>query len=103
MRLNRNIAQSTAEHVILVGIIAAAVISMQVYMKRGIQFVVRAATDEVGAQDGAVYNYRSESQGNAFSASTIRRRDSTGGAKRKNFTVTEETNGRSSSESIVEK
>lgn len=46
-------AQSISEYVILFGIITAALLGMQVYMKRGIQAVIKVAADEIGLQQDA--------------------------------------------------
>ncbi len=46
-------AQSVSEYAILIGIITLALVGMQVYMKRGIQGVVKMAADEVGSQRDA--------------------------------------------------
>lgn len=55
-------AQSISEYVILIGIIALALIGMQVYMRRGIQAVVKVAADQIGDQKkgGTEYDYRYE-------------------------------------------
>ncbi len=45
--------QSIAEYVILIAIVSAVLVGMQVYMKRGIQAVVRVAADQVGSQEDA--------------------------------------------------
>ncbi len=39
-------AQSTAEYAIVIGLVIAAVVGMQVYVKRGIQAKVRDASDQ---------------------------------------------------------
>ena len=46
LRLNRK-AQSTAEYVIVLGLIVAAVIAMQTYVKRGLQGRIQEAVDYV--------------------------------------------------------
>lgn len=46
-------AQSTTEYAVLVACIVAAVIGMQIYLKRGIQGRLRQAGDEVGQQYSA--------------------------------------------------
>ncbi len=55
-------AQSISEYVILIGIVALALIGMQVYMRRGIQAVVKTAADQIGDQKkgGTEYDYRYE-------------------------------------------
>ncbi len=46
-------AQSTTEYAVLVACIVAAVIGMQIYLKRGIQGRLRQGGDEVGQQYSA--------------------------------------------------
>lgn len=47
--------QSITEYILLIGIVTAALLGMQVYMKRGIQAVIKSASDEMGEQKkGAV-------------------------------------------------
>lgn len=43
--------QSMAEYAILIAIVSAALLAMQVYMRRGIQGVIKAAADDVGKQE----------------------------------------------------
>ncbi len=43
-------AQSTLEYAVVIAIIAAALIAMQVYIKRGIQGRMKQASDDVGSQ-----------------------------------------------------
>ena len=47
-------AQSTAEYAIVLGLVIAAVVAMQVYVKRSIQAKVKDASDVVTAQTGGV-------------------------------------------------
>ena len=47
---NNKKAQSTLEYAILIIIIIAALLSLQVYVKRGIQGRLKSATDDVGEQ-----------------------------------------------------
>lgn len=42
--------QSITEYVILLGVVAAAVLGMQSYAKRGIQAGIKAAADRIGSQ-----------------------------------------------------
>jgi Flp pilus assembly pilin Flp len=42
--------QSVAEYALLISVIAAALLAMQVYMKRGIQAAVKYSTDQFGSQ-----------------------------------------------------
>jgi len=46
--------QSTAEYAIVIGLVIAAAVAMQVYVKRGIQGKVKAATDYVDDDASAV-------------------------------------------------
>jgi hypothetical protein len=48
-RLNKR-AQSTLEYAVLVFVIVAALITMQAYVKRGMQGRIRSSTDEIGEQ-----------------------------------------------------
>lgn len=51
LKLNNNKrGQSTLEYALLIGVIVAALIAMQVYMKRGVQGKIRDATDQIGDQ-----------------------------------------------------
>jgi len=45
IRLNRRTAQSTGEYAILIGLVIAAVVAMQVYVKRGLQGQLKDAMD----------------------------------------------------------
>ena len=43
-------AQNTAEYAILIGLVVAAAVAMQTYVKRGLQGRVREVVDHVGAE-----------------------------------------------------
>ncbi len=45
LRLMRRKAQSTAEYAIVIGLVIAAAVAMQVYVKRGLQAKVKGAVD----------------------------------------------------------
>ena len=45
LRLKNKVAQSTAEYVIVLGLIVAAVVAMQTYIKRGLQGRIKDAVD----------------------------------------------------------
>ena len=49
--------QSTAEYAIIIGVIIAAVVAMQVYVKRGIQGKFKDASDAKIAVDGGGTDY----------------------------------------------
>lgn len=42
--------QSTLEYVVLVAVVVAALLTMRVYMKRGLQGKLRSSTDSIGTQ-----------------------------------------------------
>ena len=42
--------QATVEYAVIIAVIIAALLAMQVYMKRGVQGKLRDATDQVGEQ-----------------------------------------------------
>ena len=44
-------AQTTAEYAILIGLVVAALVAMQTYVKRGLQGRMKDATDQVGLQN----------------------------------------------------
>lgn len=48
-RLKRS-AQTTLEYAILIGVIAAALVSMQIYVKRGYQGKLKSGADSMGQQ-----------------------------------------------------
>ena len=62
-------AQTTLEYAILIGVVAAALIAMQMYLKRGYQGKIRDSADSMGGQFSpglTAYNYST----NTFSDST---------------------------------
>jgi Flp pilus assembly pilin Flp len=44
-------AQTTAEYAILIGLVVAALVAMQTYVKRGLQGRMKDATDQFGVQN----------------------------------------------------
>ena len=42
--------QSTVEYAVVIAVIVAALVAMNIYMKRGVQGKLRSATDQVGEQ-----------------------------------------------------
>ncbi|MDP3723319.1 MAG: hypothetical protein Q8R91_07475 [Candidatus Omnitrophota bacterium] len=48
--MRRRRGQSTLEYAVVIGVVAAALVVMQIYMKGGIQGKLREATDDVGEQ-----------------------------------------------------
>ncbi|OGX19788.1 MAG: hypothetical protein A3K83_07285 [Omnitrophica WOR_2 bacterium RBG_13_44_8b] len=47
-------AQTTAEYAILIGLVVAALVAMQTYVKRGLQGRMKDATDQVGLQNPSI-------------------------------------------------
>jgi len=45
------LGQSIAEYTVLISVIAAALLAMQLYMKRGIQATIKYSADQFGSQD----------------------------------------------------
>jgi len=49
MFLNRK-AQSTLEYAVLISVVVAALLGIQIYVKRGVQGRLRSSTDQIGEQ-----------------------------------------------------
>ena len=49
MRKN-NIAQSTLEYAVIIAVVVAALLALQIYLKRGVQGKLRQSTDNIGEQ-----------------------------------------------------
>jgi len=64
LRLKNKKAQSTAEYVVVLGLIVAAVVAMQTYIKRGFQGRLKDAVDYVdqGGQSGNVVTFNGNEQ-----------------------------------------
>jgi uncharacterized protein (UPF0333 family) len=56
-RSKKKAGQSTLEYVILVVIVIAALLSIQMYLKRGIQGRARSAADDIGEQYATTTNW----------------------------------------------
>ena len=55
LRILRNKkAQTTAEYAILIGLVVAALVAMQTYVKRGLQGRMKDATDRVATENTAI-------------------------------------------------
>lgn len=106
-------AQSVIEYALLLALVGAALVTMQVYMKRGIQGAVKGAADQLGPQqyqfqqanpNGAPIFFRNgqtESIGNSTSQGTIRTIVSNGGSQTR-IVDTNETIASSSSSNTTE-
>ncbi len=66
--LNQRRGQTTLEYAVLIVVIIGALISIQVYMKRGVQGRLKQATDDIGSQ---------YSEGNTNSIKTVIRNSHT--------------------------
>lgn len=106
---NKSRASAIGEYVVLITLAAAALAAMNVYMKRGLQGVVKVATDQLGPQqyqyqqtnpNGAqIYfmNGQTESIGNSTNQGTIRTTVSSGGSQTRIVDTTETITSSSSS------
>lgn len=56
MMIKHNKAQSLIEYGLVLGVVTIALLSMQVYFKRGVQSVFKVAADDYGPQGEAVNN-----------------------------------------------
>jgi hypothetical protein len=65
--IRRRQAQSTLEYAILIVIVIAALLSIQVYIKRGVQGKLRSSTDDIGDQFGVDDNSSFTRQVNSWS------------------------------------
>jgi hypothetical protein len=98
-------AQSISEYVLVIGLVSAALVGMQVYMKRGIQAVIKDSADELGIQeDSEERNFqpvtKQSSQTNTVTGPATRRmRESLGGGNRVDFETTANTTGTQTYES----
>lgn len=64
IKLNSRKGQNTAEYAILIGVIVAAAIAMQIYVRRGMQARIKDAVDfaKTGDDDSGGYLYSNETQ-----------------------------------------
>ncbi|MDD5004887.1 MAG: hypothetical protein PHS34_06955 [Candidatus Omnitrophica bacterium] len=47
----KTMGQSIAEYALLIAVVSAALLAMQIYMKRGIQSVIKYSADQLGNQE----------------------------------------------------
>jgi len=97
-------AQSISEYVLVIGLVSAALVGMQVYMKRGIQAVVKDSADELGGQEDSERDLqegtKQSSQTNTVTGPATRRiREALGGGNRVDFETTANTTGTQTYES----
>jgi len=48
--MKKRTGQSTLEYAVVIAVVVAAILAMQIYMKRGVQGKLRTATDDIGEQ-----------------------------------------------------
>ena len=60
IKLRKRIAQSTLEYAVLAVVVIAALLSIQTYLKRGIEGKIKGSTDDISAEqfemNATVYN-----------------------------------------------
>jgi hypothetical protein len=61
MTLNSR-AQNIGEYAIIIAIIGAALVTMQAYLARSIQGVIKLSTDEIGVQENEDFNIRESTE-----------------------------------------
>jgi len=96
MRLGERRAQSVMEYAALTAIIAAALIGMSIYMKRGMAGRLRGAADSIGEQydpKATTFNYTTTFNTNTKVQSTLRKvpGQDLGGGVVKDITVMDTT------------
>lgn len=100
-RLLSKRAQSLIEYSLILAILGAALVGMQVYMKRGIQGVVKTAADQLGTQEGAQVLINFKRQTNSVTATTGSRAGavathiSAGGTQTRDTSITSTSSGSS--------
>lgn len=82
--MNRR-GQSTLEYAILIAIVVAALLTVQTYVKRGLQGRARSAADDIGGQ----FSPELYTQGYEYSSSYVAKETITGGVTE--TTVTDQT------------
>jgi uncharacterized protein (UPF0333 family) len=102
MNGNPSRAQSTLEYGVVLAVVVAALVTMQLYFKRGIQATIKTAADEIGAQEDGDIVYTSNFtalRGNSVShlETATEGAESTGvykgGARSRNFSTTTRATG----------
>lgn len=96
------------EYSLILAIVGAALIGMQLYMKRGLQGVVKTAADQLGTQEGAqvLINFKKQTSSVSVTAGStsgsVDTHVSSGGAQTRSTNTTSTSSGSSSSESRQE-
>ena len=74
--IRRARGQALAEYAFLIAIVSAAVLTMRVYLTRGIQAGVKVAADQIGDQVNGIRYESGDRQNKAFASGLVLRRDS---------------------------
>jgi len=96
------------DYVLLIGVVSAALIAMQVYMKRGIQGMVKVSADQLGPQQGqqVLINFKKQSSTvsttNTSTTGKISTQKFEGGSQRKDTNTTTQSSSTSTSQVITE-
>ena len=69
--LKRTRGQSTLEYAVVIAVVVAALLAMQIYMKRGVQGKMRSATDQIGDQ------YRPQNTTSNYTSASFSKRQET--------------------------
>lgn len=95
IRLNKR-GQSTLEYGVIIAVVVAALLAMQMYMKRGLQGRLGQAADDVGEQFSPLHTTKSSSiSTNVQSTETV-----SGGANPITVTANTQQQSRSGSENV---
>jgi len=108
MRIKMRKAQSILEYAIVLGIVAIVLSAMSLYFRRGIQAVVRVASDELGNQKDAeeidpLKGVKTSSAVSRQSELTQRKRIEKGGGQSSDLSAVTTASGSTASVSIREK
>jgi Flp pilus assembly pilin Flp len=101
-------AQSMVEYALLLGVVSAALIAMQFYMKRGIQGAVKVSADQLGPQQGTqvLIDFKKQSSAssvtNTAASGSIRTQRLEDGSQRKDINTTTESSSVATSQVITE-
>ena len=93
--MKKSKAQSIVEYTFIIGIVATALLMMQLYMKRSIQAVVKVASDELGNQSYQTQGQKVSATDSLRSSSTNQKitKTQTGKAFRRDIDTTTATGG----------
>lgn len=93
-------SQSLVEYAFILVIVGTALMGMQMYMKRGIQAVIKTSTDQLGAQQVTINSRKQASTISTTSGSrsgTVGIQVSTGGIQTRDIDTTDTSSGSSTS------